>query len=351
MSVFPRYICMKVSIHVIFMLLLQPVAGQYDFSRLDQLLEKNKKSLGNELAVLVWKDSTIIYKKELAEFTVKTQAPVAASSQWLTAAAVLVLADEGKLKLNDPLNKFIPIYYNYMKHHIQLQHCLSNTTGMERETNFVSKFFEKKKFETLEEEVKALAVKEVNNGPGKEFFFGNYGMTIAGYACEKATKKTFDRVVQEKILRPLRMRGTSFSDPEGRSPNPASGAQSTANDYLNFLIMLLNNGIFEGKRILSENSVAAMQRSQINGLPVAFTPPAAAGYSFGYGSWIIEMDANGKGRVLTCPSFIGTWPVIDHCRKYAAVIILKNPQKDAKREFFDQFKSSIEEAIGDCVQQ
>src|SRR6188474_748499 len=99
--------CLKGSLVLIFMLLLQGAMGQ-DFSQADQFLVKNQKALGNELVVIVQKDGKPVYKKELGkDFTVQTTAPAQELTQWFIAATALLLQDEGKLKLDDPLAKYV----------------------------------------------------------------------------------------------------------------------------------------------------------------------------------------------------------------------------------------------------
>ena len=69
---------------------------------------------------------------------------------------------------------------------------------------------------------------------------------------------------QDKILRPCKMRGTSFTNDNGVTSNAADGAITTANDYINFLAMLLNKGTFEGKKVLSEKSIAEMETHTVS---------------------------------------------------------------------------------------
>ena len=341
---------MKVTLLCISLLFFQPLFSQYDFSGIDQLLTKNQKMLGNNVVALVWKDGKIIYQKELGDFNAKTQAPIASASKWLTAALVMTFVDQGKLNLDDPISKYIPIFNKYMKSYLTVRHCLSQTTGIERDSRLVAKLTERKKFESLEEEVNAIAAKEINNNPGKEFFYGGYGLNIAARVCEIIGKKSFDRLIQERITRPLKMKGTNFTNESGGAINPSGGAQSTANDYMNFMVMLLNKGMFEGKKILSEESIAEMQKDQVGNLPIKYAPQVAAGYTYGLGEWILEKDNAGKGIVIACPGLFGTWPYIDKCRNYAAIIFVKSILGEQKKELAMQFKSEVETVVGECKQ-
>jgi CubicO group peptidase (beta-lactamase class C family) len=342
--------CLNFSLSVILLLLLQSALAQPDFSGVDKLLEKNKKALGNNLVALVWKDGKIIYQKEIGEgFTAKTQAPIASSSQWLTAALVMTFVDQGKISLDDPVMKYIPVLEKYMKGYITIRECLGQTTGIENSRGGgFGKLLERKKYESLEAEANAIAAKEIGNNPSKEFFYGNNGPNLVARVIEIVGKKSFDRLMQERITRPMKMRGTNFTDDNGNAPNPSAGGISTANDYITFMSMLLNKGMFEGKRILSEASIAEMQKNNFPGLPVKYTPKATEGFEYGYGNWIQEKDGSGNGIVFSCPSLVGTWPYIDKCRNYAAIILVKSGQGEQKKDLAIQFKEAVDEQIGGC---
>ncbi|AXY75248.1 class A beta-lactamase-related serine hydrolase [Paraflavitalea soli] len=348
MSVKIPQTCPKFSLFLFFLLLLQFAQGQTDFSRVDQLLEKNKKLLGNNVVALVWKDGKVIYQKEIGtDFTAKTQAPIASCSKWLTAATIMTLVDEGKISLDDQVSKYIPVLDKYMKGYITIRQCLSHTTGIDGKGGLAS-LLQRKKFESLADEANAIAAKEISNNPGKEFAYGSSGLNLAARVAEIVSKKDFSRLVQEKITRPLKMRATTFVNDNGNAPNPSGGAQSSALDYMNFLIMILNKGVFEGKRILSEESIGEMQKNHFPGLPVKFTPKVAEGFEYGLGEWIQEKDANGNSTVVSSPGLFGTWPYVDKCRGYAAIIFVKTILGEQKKDFYLQFKEAVDEQVGPC---
>jgi CubicO group peptidase (beta-lactamase class C family) len=342
MSLKFRNACFLVSLCFISLLNFQGSRAQSSFSELDRLLLANQKQLGGNVVALVWKDGKLVYSKELGDFNAKTQAPIASASKWLTAAMVMQFVDQGKISLDDPVVKYIPLYRKYMKSYLTIRHCLSQTTGIERDARLGVKLLERRNYETLEDEVNAIAEKDISNNPGQEFFYGGYGLNIAARVCEIVGKKSFDRLVQEKITRPLKMRGTTFTDDNGKAPNPSGGAKSTANDYLNFMIMLLNKGKFEEKQILSEAAVEEMLKIQFPGLPKKYAPAAAAGFDYGFGAWIQEKDANGKAIIASCPGLFGTWPLINRKKNYASIIFVQTLLSEQKREFAEEFNRTVE---------
>jgi CubicO group peptidase (beta-lactamase class C family) len=337
--------CFKVSVILIFMLFFQVAKSQTDFSEVDKKFEAAKKELGGKAAILIYKGDKIVYQKWMGEeFNSKTQAPIGSCSQWLTAALVMSFVDQGKLALDDKVSKYIPIFTKYSKGYITIRDCLAHLTGIESEPGHGFSLFGSKKFKTLEEEVDDFASKkEILANPGLEFRYSNAGLNIAGRILEVITKRSFDQLMQERITRPLMMRNTSFSS--FSAVNPSAGAVSTASDYMNFLVMILNKGMFNGKRILSEKAVIDMQTVRTTPAMIKYAPKAVAGNSYGLGEWILEADENGVGNLLACPGLVGTWPMIDKCRGYACIFFTKGTLGEERKDVYMDIKNSIDAQI------
>jgi CubicO group peptidase (beta-lactamase class C family) len=95
-----KSICIKVTFLLSFLLLLQAAFGQ-DWNQLDAELKTRQRALGDNVVMLVWKNDTLAFKRELGDFNSKTQAPIASCSKWLTAALVMMFVDEGKISLDE----------------------------------------------------------------------------------------------------------------------------------------------------------------------------------------------------------------------------------------------------------
>ena len=324
-----RSICMKVIFISCCLLLFQSLIAQYNFSGLDAALEKNKKLLGNNLVTMVWKD-TMIHKKEIGEFNSKTAAPIGSASKWLTTALVMIFVEEGKISLDDKITKWLPEYAKYMKNYITIRYCLSNFTGIQQDEKFLAKMFDKKKFESLEQEVNSYAAKEIQSNPGTEFRFSDFGFNIAGRILEIVSKRRFDILVRQKLFVPLGMRRTTFTDINGGVVDPANGAQSTGDDYIRFLAMLLNKGKLGDKQILSEKSVDEMMQIQTTPDKIKYVPKLMQSNSYALGSWAVDLNTDGKGTVFTCPGLFGTWATVDYCHGYAYFLLPKAPVEDDK---------------------
>jgi CubicO group peptidase (beta-lactamase class C family) len=337
--------CLKVSYIMAFMLFFQVSKAQLNFTELGAKLEASKAELGGKAVLLVYKDGKIVFEKNVGEFTPKTQAPIAASTQWLTAALVMSYVDEGKLSLDDKVSKFLPIFSKYSKGYITIRDCITHLTGVEGPSiGSLKDMSNSKKFSSLDELVNDIASsKEILSNPGLVFRFNNIGFTIAARVLEVLNRRGFEQMMAERITRPLLMRSTNFFS--YTVINPAGGAQSSAYDYMNFLSMLLNGGVFNGKRILSEAAIETMSKASSTQGMVKETPAILEGKNYAVGQWILGTDENGKTTTVACPGLFGTWPLIDYCRKYAFLIFTPGEAAAEKKELMASFKAIIDNQI------
>ncbi len=364
---------MKVMSVAIFLLFLQPVSAQYNWSELDSELEAKQQLLGNNLVAMIWSVRTpsgtgdsLVYKKEMGGFNSKTQAPIASCSKWLTAALVMQFVDEGKLSLDDKVVKYIPELDKYFKGYITVRQCLSHMTGIDDEGKLLKRLLERKKFGSLEEEVNAFAARDIRAKPGTDFWYGNVGLNIAGRIIEVISKKKFEAIIKTKLFTPMGMTKTTFAETGGGPVNPSGGAKSTADDYMKFLVMLLNKGKYNGKQILSETSVLEMMTVQNKPEQIRYAPKSAEGYTYALGSWVMEpgviipqkltgpatnslpesqVREKRMANVLTSPGLFGTWPMIDFCRGYAYIVFVKNFLGDERADAHRNLKKIVDGQI------
>jgi CubicO group peptidase (beta-lactamase class C family) len=320
-------------------------SGQ-NFEPVEQLLKQNQKALGNYVFLVSKEGKTVYQKQASADFTAKSSAPILGAGDWMTAALVMTFVDDGKLSLDDKVAKYIPLFATYMKGYITIRNCLTNTTGIR--TPEEVKAPAKIHAQTLEDEVNAYASKyDIGANPGTEFFYSYIGPNIAARVLEIISKKGFDRLMNERILRPLKMRGSSFANEEGGATNASGGARSTANDYVNFLSMLLNKGMSaDNKRILSESAVRELEKMQFENLRVKYMPRNMEVSHFALGNYITTGEGGGaSSATYSCPNMAGTVPFMDTCRKYAAILITEKPMEEPKKAFYLSLKNLLDEQL------
>jgi CubicO group peptidase (beta-lactamase class C family) len=342
-------ICLKVLSVLSFLLFLQSATAQYNWTELETELQAKQKILGTDAVAVIWKGDSLVYKKEMGAFNSKTQAPIASCSKWLTAALVMQFVDEGKISLDDKVIKYIPEFDKYFKGYITIRHCLSHMTGIEDDDKFLKRILDRKKYATLEEEVNAFAAKrEIRANTGTDFWYGGVGLNIAGRVLEVVSRKKFDALIKMKIFNPMGMSKTTFAEQNGGAVNPSGGAKSTADDYMKFLVMLLNKGKYNGKQILTEASVNEMLKVQTKPQMIKYAPKSAQGYNYALGNWVIE-EKNGVATAVASPGLFGTWPMIDYCRGYAYIVFVKNLLGEERAKVHEELKGIIDQQVkGNC---
>ena len=354
MSLKIRFYCLKFSVFIVSLLIFQTAISQkkekslpqkYDLTALDELLAQKQGLIGKDYVVLIWeKDDTLVYKKEVGEYKSKTVAPIASCSKWLTAALVMQFVDEGKISLDDPVVKYLPVFEKYMKKYITIRHCLSHMTGIEDDDKFLKKVLQRKKFDNLEEEIESFAAREIRANAGTDFWYGNIGLNIAARVLEVVSKRKFDALIKQKLFTPLNMRQTTFTELDGGLYNPSGGARSTADDYMKFLVMLMNKGKYNGKQVLTEESVNEMMKIQTEYVPKRYAPKAAEGFEYALGSWVVE-GKDSVATTLASPGLFGTWPMVDFCRGYAYILFVKNFLGEERANAHLEIKAVIDEKI------
>ncbi|WP_170234161.1 serine hydrolase domain-containing protein [Segetibacter aerophilus] len=337
----------KTSIVALFILSYHTTFSQIDTTSISEKLLRSREKLGKDIAFVLYKNGKIAYKKEIGKLNIKTPVPIGASSQWLTTALVLTFVQEGKLSLDDKVSTYLPIFTKYYKSYITIRQCLTHYTGIQSEQG-IAKLLQKNKFHTLEEEVNEFASRrDIQTNAGTEFRYSNVGFNIAARVLEVISKRTFDRLIQDRIIRPLAMKNTTFSNENYNDAlNPATGGKSSAADFTNFLAMLLNKGTFNNKQILTEASVALMHTLTTEASQVKYAPAPVAGLNYALGEWILETNAQQKASSVAVPSLQGTWPMLDLCRGYACVIFTNELSGEQSRNLYMDIKATIDDVVG-----
>jgi len=324
--------CLKFSLVAAFLLFLQPVFSQTKkstapslFPDLESAIEPRRKDLGGDLMIFIANRDTVIYQKAFGDVNNRTQAPAGAASTWFTTALVLQLVDEGKISLDDKVTQYLPVYGSYYKKYITIRHCLTNMTGIKAEPFKTANVHEKTRFASLEEEAASFAKIDIAANAGDVYNYNGMGPIIAARIVEIATKKKFEQLMRQRIFTPLGMRNTTFASDDGSAPNPAFGAKTTAADFIRFLQMVLNNGTFAGKQILSGKAVDEMRKIGVESSRMSGVPKAFAGFEQTLGVWAIGdgEKIGASANALAYPGLTGVWPMVDFSRGYTFVLLPK----------------------------
>jgi CubicO group peptidase (beta-lactamase class C family) len=249
----------------------------------------------------------------LGPFGAATEMPVVSAAKWLSAAAILALVDQGKLRLDDSVSRYLP-YFKGDKRGITLRQLLSHTSGL---SDYAPCMFQQQL--TLDDCARQIGEKtSLLAPPGTEFAYGGAAYTVAGRVAEVAAKASWAAVFAGTIASPLGLRHTGY----GATANPMLSeglAYSSASDYATFLQMLLDGGTYDGRRVLSEAALDEMTRDQTAAVTGRVSPRGDRTY--GLGCWRDVVDSTtGRALVLTSPGGGGFVPWINRRRNLLGVL-------------------------------
>ncbi|KMT65811.1 serine hydrolase domain-containing protein [Catenovulum maritimum] len=266
---------------------------------------------------------------------------IASQTKALVSVGIMMLQEQGLLLLNEPVDKYLPEFsqtyvavangeqgYHVVpaNRKITIRDLLSHTAGIGYRSKLAAKawkdagivgwYFAERKV-TMRETVKTIATLPQNNHPGEAFDYG-YATDILGVVIEEITGQNLAQFIAQNILEPLKMQHTFFYVPNHKANKLAAvyssseagviraperkgmvsqgnylstagvaysggaGLVSNVADYAKFLTVLLNQGEFNGVRLLSRKSVEQMRVNHIGDIHYS------AGRSFGLGFAITE---------------------------------------------------------------
>ena len=295
-------------------------AQSYDFAELDRLLERSIPSAGTGLAVTLIQNGQVIYRKSFGLYGSDPTVPIASASKWYSGALTMALVDEGRLSLDDTLGKFFP-GLPADKASITIRQLWSHTSGIEGSE---SGCLNRVDISLADCAAQILAL-PLESPPGTALSYGGYSMQVGGRVIEIVTGRRWTDYWREKIAGPLGFSCTAWSE---SNPRVAGGAVSCMADYTKFLTMLANRGIFDGRRVLSVQSVFEMQQDQTRGARIVSSPyqgyenlrPGISRTRYGVGEWLERQEPSGAPMQLGSQGAFGFSPWLDLRRNLVGVV-------------------------------
>jgi CubicO group peptidase (beta-lactamase class C family) len=395
--------------------------GSHGFSaerlaRVDRFLQQyvDSNRIGGAVALVI-RDGQVAYQKSVGWIDQAAHRPmtadaifrIASQSKAITSTAVLILVEEGKIALTDPVSRFIPAYAHTTvasradsgqtvvpaRREITIQDLLTHTAGIsyggERwiADQYAAKglgpaagngWYTADKTEPVCETMERLASLPFVAQPGESFVYG-YNTDILGCVVERASGVPLDEFVRTRITGPLGMTDTYFflppakatrlvtlymNDSTGRSVRAPEGSRgqghyvegprrsfsggagivSTARDYARFLSMILARGEIDGVRILSPRSVDLMTSNQI---PTIY---AQSGRGFGLGFETVErIGANGYYSVgsFGWGGAYGSSYMVDPAERMIVVFMIN--QMPNRTDVASKFPTLVYQALTDVA--
>ena len=313
---------------------------------------------------------------------------IASMTKPVTGMGILMLQDEGKLNVTDPVAKYIPEFADLKTPsgkpaNLTIAQLLNHTSGLGEAGGPKAK-----EAKTLAELVPLWLSTPMKYEPGAKWQYTQSGINAAGRIVEVISGKTFDAFLQERLFDPLGMKDTTFYPTDAqrarlvtayaknkdtatlepvppredfgsrdRPPHGNGGLFSTAPDYARFCQMLLGGGTFEGLRYLSADAMKYLTTPQTGELPTGFFQNDIFGqhgtkYGWGLGTCILRTSHEGVAAMLSPGTYghggaWGTQAWIDPVKGVAYVLMVQRanfPNSDAsdvRRAFQEAASKSL----------
>ncbi len=313
---------------------------------------------------------------------------IASMTKPVTGVAILMLQDEGKLKISDPVAKYLPGFADLKTPtgkpaNLTIAQILTHTSGLGEAPGPAAL-----EARTLADLEKLWLAAPMQYEPGERWRYTQSGINAAARIVEVISGMTFDAFVQRRIFDPLGMKDTTFYPtdaqlarlatayvknadtgaldavpprpdfgPRNRPPQGHGGLYSTAPDYARFCQMLLNGGSLEGRRYLSAAAMASLTTPLTGDLPTGFFQTDAwgnrgANYSWGLGTSILRTPHDGVASMLSSGTYghggaWGTQAWIDPAKGVAYILMIQRsglPNSDGS-EVRRAFQQAAAEAL------
>lgn len=221
-----------------------------------------------------------------------------------TAAAVMMLVEEGKVGLDDSITKYFPEVPSVWKH-INVRHLLNHTSGIQNHVavpGYLGAFRTNLMLETTptrDELLKMFFKLPLEFEPGETWAYDNTGYYLLGIIIEKASGKSYWQFINERIFRPLDMNLTRNTDPQRLVPNRASGYEWVKNHYENRPVLLPFIAFSAGSLLSTVEDLAKWDSALSNGkllksstvekmwTPTKTRDGTTAPFNYGFG-WFID---------------------------------------------------------------
>lgn len=222
---------------------------QVDPIKLSQLIERGRETHSD--GVIVIQDGKILAEEYYGK--PKGVVYLASAGKSLTALAIGKLIDEGKIKsLDQPVSDFYPEWLQGNKKTITIKMLLSHISGLQ---NVPNASIEIERKSPPVNAIKLALAAELSNLPGTNFDYNNKAVALLGGIIEKASGKRMDVYFEESFFKPMDIKTSDWIRDEDNNPAAYGAFMLEPMDFAKFGLLMLNEGTFEGKQVLSKKFV------------------------------------------------------------------------------------------------
>ncbi|AOW21326.1 serine hydrolase domain-containing protein [Urechidicola croceus] len=225
-----------------------------DNYQLSDVLDENTETT----AFLVIKNDSVLYENYFEGYKRDSISNIFSVSKSVTSLLLGIAIDEKIItSVNDPITKYIPELSesNELFKSLTLEHLLNMRSGLKFDESYSSPFDEVSKLYYGKNQIGQIKKMKFENKPGKKHTYQSVSTTLLGIAIERATGMEMGKYLEEKIWIPLQMENSatwSVDDNKNRNTKAFCCLNTTAIDLAKIARLVLNNGMFEEKQIISK---------------------------------------------------------------------------------------------------
>ena len=385
-------------------------ANSLSFSQFNEIKLLQKKLIVDEITgsnvALVYKEGSVVYfniqnSGKIGDKNISNQSykpyketifPIWSMSKPISIVATMILLERGLIKLTDNISKYIPAMKNMncetengiqpCENQIKIIDLLTHRSGLGyySDPGYGYGYTNSIKYDNLEEFTNDLSEVVLKFEPGLKYFYG-INQAVLGRVIEVVSNQTFFEFLKKELFDPLEMNETKFyltkqerdrfqplfintgalkgftyelNELSYKKNNEAyfggEGLVSTLGDYSNFCKMLLNGGSYNGKKIISQNSINLMTKKYSQSYPnEEFADTRKLGFYYGFSLFVLENpeidNTNSTKGIYGWSGYHNTHFWIDPEKQLFAIFLSRSRQDVSNIDTQKEFRRAVYKTI------
>ena len=385
-------------------------ANSLSFSQFNEIKLLQKKLIVDEITgsnvALVYKEGSVVYfniqnSGKIGDKNISNQSykpyketifPIWSMSKPISIVATMILLERGLIKLTDNISKYIPAMKNMncetkngiqpCENQIKIIDLLTHRSGLGyySDPGYGYGYTNSIKYDNLEEFTNDLSEVVLKFEPGLKYFYG-INQAVLGRVIEVVSNQTFFEFLKKELFGPLEMNETKFyltkqerdrfqplfintgalkgftyelNELSYKKNNEAcfggEGLVSTLGDYSNFCKMLLNGGSYNGKKIISQNSINLMTKKYSQSYPnEEFADTRKLGFYYGFSLFVLENpeidNTNSTKGIYGWSGYHNTHFWIDPEKQLFAIFLSRSRQGISNIDTQKEFRRAVYKTI------
>jgi len=217
-------------------------------NKLDSLMKKAE--LTHSEAVIIYQDNKLVAEKYFGIGKPEQKIETMSCTKSIVGLAVAcMLSDKLIDSLDVPVYKYYPEWKQGQKQFITLRHLVYMTSGLQNDPMATKEIYPSPDF------VKLALAAELSTKPGAEWSYNNKSLNLMAGVIKQITGKRMDKYIADRLFKPLGIKTFNWTLDKAGNPHVMSGCQVKPSDFIKFGLLILNEGKYNGKEVISSKSI------------------------------------------------------------------------------------------------